>query len=60
MPLANGEPVALIDALDQESDRLDGVTVHQMHALDDHPYLHGERRPNLTHRSCRSGSGPRP
>lgn len=51
VPLANGEPVSLIDALDRGADRLRDVTVHQMHALHDHPYLHGERRPNLTHRS---------
>jgi len=51
VPLANGEPVSLIDALDRNAEQLDGVTVHQMHALHDHPYLHGERRPNLTHRS---------
>ena len=51
VPLANGEPVSLISALDEHADRLDRVTVHQMHALHDHPYLHGERRPNLTHRS---------
>ena len=51
VPLANGEPVSLISALDGGADRLDAVTVHQMHALHDHPYLHGARRPNLTHRS---------
>ncbi len=51
VPLANGEPVSLIDALDRNADQLDAVTVHQMHALHDHPYIHGDRRPNLTHRS---------
>ena len=51
VPLANGEPVSLIDAMDAGADGLDRVTVHQMHALHDHPYLHGERRPNLAHRS---------
>lgn len=51
VPLANGEPVALIDALDEHADQLTDVTVHQMHALHDHPYLHGVRRPNLRHRS---------
>ncbi len=51
VPLANGEPVALITALDEHADRLTDVTVHQMHALHDHPYLHGERRPHLSHRS---------
>jgi acyl-CoA hydrolase len=51
VPLANGEPVSLVSALDEHADRLDGVDVHQMHALHDHPYLHGKRRPNLNHRS---------
>ena len=41
MPLANGEPVSLLDAIEAHADRLDGVRVHQMHALHDRPYLHG-------------------
>ena len=60
VPLANGEPVSLIAALDQHADRLRDVTVHQMHALHDHPYLHGVRRPNLTHRSYFLSSVTRP
>ena len=51
VPLANGEPVSLVTALDGHADRLDEVTVHQMHVLHDHPYLHGARKPHLTHRS---------
>lgn len=51
VPLANGEPVSLIAALDEHADRLTDVTVHQMHALHDHPYLHGARKPHLSHRS---------
>jgi acyl-CoA hydrolase len=49
VPLANGEPVALLDALDAHAERLDGVRVHQMHALHDRPYLHGQRGENLRH-----------
>ncbi|MBK9178854.1 MAG: acetyl-CoA hydrolase/transferase family protein [Acidimicrobiales bacterium] len=41
IPLANGEPVALMDAIEAHADRLHGVRVHQMHALHDRPYLHG-------------------
>ena len=43
VPLANGEPRLVVDALDQAAAerRLDGVRVHQMHAGYDHPYLHG-------------------
>jgi len=49
VPLANGEPVGLLDALDANADWLDGVRVHQMHALHDHPYLHGAYGPHLRH-----------
>ncbi len=41
VPLANGEPVTLLDAVEAAADGLDGVRVHQMHALRDRPYLHG-------------------
>jgi acyl-CoA hydrolase len=49
VPLANGEPVALVDVLEREASRLDAVTVHQMHALHDRPYLHGAHRGHLDH-----------
>jgi acyl-CoA hydrolase len=49
VPLANGEPVSLIDALERNAGRLDGVHVHQMHVLYDRPYLHGKLRPHLSH-----------
>jgi acyl-CoA hydrolase len=41
VPLAVGEPVTVLDALQAGADRLDGVTVHQMHGLHDRPFLHG-------------------
>ena len=41
VPLANGEPVDLLDAIEARAGDLDGVRVHQMHALHDRPYLHG-------------------
>lgn len=40
VPLANGEPTAVLDALEAGIDRLDRVRIHQMHALHDRPYLH--------------------
>lgn len=49
MPLANGEPVVLLDALEANHERLDGVRVHQMHALRDRPYLHGAFGDRLRH-----------
>ncbi len=60
VPLANGEPVSLMTALDENADQLTDATVHQMHALHDHPYIHGERKPNLTHRSYFLSSVTRP
>src|SRR4029453_8369749 len=49
VPLANGEPVTVIDALEAEAKRFRGVRIHQMHALYDRPYLHGDRREHLLH-----------
>ena len=49
VPIANGEPVGLISALDERGDDLRDVTVHQMHALYDHPYLHAVHGDRLRH-----------
>jgi acyl-CoA hydrolase len=49
VPLANGEPMTLLDAVEAEADRLDGVRVHQMHCLRDRPYLHGAFGGRLRH-----------
>jgi acyl-CoA hydrolase len=49
VPLANGEPVALLDAIEAVAPSLHGVRVHQMHALHDRPYLHGTVRDHLLH-----------
>ncbi len=49
VPIANGEPVRLLDTLEANAARLDGVRIHQMHALHDRRYLHGELRPHLSH-----------
>src|SRR5215218_221474 len=49
LPLANGEPVGLLDALEAGNERLSGVRVHQMHALQDRPYLHGAFGDRLRH-----------
>ena len=46
VPLANGEPTAVVDALEAAAaagdPRVDEVRVHQMHAIHDRPYLRGE------------------
>jgi acyl-CoA hydrolase len=51
VPLANGEPVTVLDALEAgaAAGRFRGVRVHQMHALHDRPYLHGSVRDRLVH-----------
>jgi acyl-CoA hydrolase len=49
VPLANGEPVTVLDAIEAEATRWTGVRVHQMHALHDRPYLHGGVREHLQH-----------
>jgi acyl-CoA hydrolase len=49
VPLANGEPVVLLDAIEAHADDLADVKVHQMHALRDRPYLHGAFGSNLSH-----------
>lgn len=49
VPMAAGEPVATIDALERNADRLERVRLHQMHVLRDRPYLHGEFGDRLRH-----------
>jgi acyl-CoA hydrolase len=49
VPLANGEPVSVLDAVEAAADRLEGVRVHQMHALHDRPYLDGRHGDRLRH-----------
>lgn len=47
--MANGEPVAAVEALEREHLRLDGVRLHQMHALHRHPYIDGACGDHLRH-----------
>jgi len=49
VPLANGEPVTLLDVIDANGAELRRVRVHQMHVLHDRPYLHGVYGDNLRH-----------
>jgi acyl-CoA hydrolase len=49
VPLANGEPVSVLDVIEANAERWHGVRVHQMHALHDRPYLHGALREHLLH-----------
>src|SRR3546814_5039919 len=49
VPLANGEPVSVIDAIEANAQRWQGVRIHQMHVMHDRPYLHGSVRDHLLH-----------
>lgn len=49
IPLANGEPTTLLDAIEAHAPDLRGVRVHQMHSLHDRPYLHGAYGDRLHH-----------
>ncbi len=49
MPNANGEPVGVVDALEANADRLEGVRIHQMHALHERRYINGEFGDRLRH-----------
>jgi acyl-CoA hydrolase len=49
LPLANGEPVGLLDVLEENAHALQRVRVHQMHALHERPYIHGAFGEHLRH-----------
>lgn len=49
VPIANGEPVTVLDAIEQRGERLTNVEVHQMHALRDRPMMHGVFGDRLQH-----------
>jgi len=50
-PLANGEPRAVVEAIDRAAaeGRIEGVRIHQMHGGYDHPYLHAAYGDRLRH-----------
>lgn len=49
VPLANGEPVGLLDTVEEHCERFGGLEVHQMHVLHDRRYLTGRSRQHLRH-----------
>ena len=51
VPLANGEPRTVLDAIEGGADGLRGVRVHQMHALGDREYFTGRWAGRLDHTS---------
>ncbi len=64
MPNANGEPVELVDTLEEHADELRGVKIHQMRALRERRYIeptwgyrriHGSTRARI---GCGTVGGP--
>jgi acyl-CoA hydrolase len=51
VPLANGEPVTVLDAIEANADRFDHLRIHQMHAIHDRPSLHAAFGERIRHRS---------
>jgi acyl-CoA hydrolase len=49
VPLGNGEPVSVLDAIEDGADRLRGVRIHQMHSLHDRPSIRGELGDRVRH-----------
>jgi acyl-CoA hydrolase len=49
LPLANGEPLLLLDCLEANAERFSNVRVHQMHALRDRDYIRGKYEGHLRH-----------
>ncbi len=49
MPNANGEAVHVVDALEEHAEQLEGVRIHQMHALRNRRYIDGEFGDHLRH-----------
>jgi len=49
VPLANGEPDAIMDALEAHAGELHDVHVHQMHARRERAYIRGELGDHLRH-----------
>lgn len=60
VPLANGEPPALLDVLEAHAAELKGVRVHQMHALQERAYIRGEFPDHLRHVSYFLSAATRP
>jgi len=49
VPLANGEPTAVLDAIEAHAETLSGVRIHQMHPLQTRRYMQGEFGDHLRH-----------
>ncbi|MBW9234256.1 hypothetical protein JQK62_18695, partial [Leptospira santarosai] len=49
IPIANGEPIQLLDLLEEHASELSGVKIHQMLALHPRKYILGEMPGQLSH-----------
>jgi acyl-CoA hydrolase len=59
VPIAQGEPGTLLDLLEANADRLDGVRVHRMDPFVERPYIRGEFGDHLRHVDYYLGPGSR-
>ncbi|GII57670.1 4-hydroxybutyrate CoA-transferase [Planotetraspora thailandica] len=59
VPVCLGEPVALLDALEANADRLDGVRIHRMDPYKERAYIRGEFGDRLRHVDYFLGPGSR-
>jgi acyl-CoA hydrolase len=60
VPLANGEPVSVLDAIEAHPERFSGARIHQMHAVHDRPHMHGQFGDRIRHVSYFLSSVTRP
>ena len=49
VPIANGEPIHLLDILEENHTKLTNVKIHQMLALRERDYILGEMKEHLSH-----------
>src|ERR1700757_2396469 len=59
VPVANGEPVTLLDTLEEHFRELDGVRIHQMDPARERRYIRGELGDHLRHVDYYLGPGSR-
>ena len=60
VPIANGEPVSLLDAIEDNAEAFTSLRIHQMHALRDRRHMHGAFGDRVRHVSYFLSSVTRP
>lgn len=59
VPIGQGEPLTLLDLLEEHADELEGVRVHRMDPFVERPYIRGEFGDHLRHVDYYLGPGSR-